>query len=54
MGDVQSTDLPEETQNTLPDTGKQSNQLFNDVIAGSSLLVGGLLIIRRRHSSKIS
>jgi len=54
VGDVQSTDLPEETQNTLPDTGKQSNQLFNNVIAGSSLLVGGLLIVRRRHSSKIS
>ena len=54
VGDVKSSDLPKHSKSSLPETGHNNTHGGMDLIAGTSLLAGGLLIGGRKRREKTS
>jgi len=54
VGDVKSSDLPKHSKSSLPETGHNDTHVGMDLIAGTSLLAGGLLIGGRKRREKTS
>ena len=54
VGNVQPSDLPEQSKQTLPESGNHDSIRGTEVAATASLLAGGLLIARRKSLLKTS